>query len=113
MHLSLRLFGPQGERVVHGGEPQPRFGKRYDPGFTFWVVSSRRDLKKDYGVGSAVYHGVCCSSRRSTLFLIRQLAIPPGNSQKPFAIFGGLRLLGATLEIGSRFLGVRVHGQTG
>ena len=57
MHLSLDLGGPNGERVVYGGECQPHFRKGGYFGFTFWVVGSFGGLKKDQGAFSAMFHG--------------------------------------------------------
>jgi hypothetical protein len=60
MHLSLDLVRPNGERVVYGGECQPRLRNRDYAGFIFWVGGSFRNLKKDKGAFSAIFHGIPC-----------------------------------------------------
>jgi hypothetical protein len=55
VHLSLDLVRPNGERIVHSGECQPRRRNRDYSGSIVWADSSFRNLQKRQGACSVIF----------------------------------------------------------
>ena len=56
MQLSLDPVRPNRERIVYGRECQPHLRKGGHLGFDFWAGGPLRDLKKNQGAFSAMFH---------------------------------------------------------